>query len=92
LPPVAAEAAFTPKFAAAAPMPAVSGQKLPTWLLSMIFALVFVGVVYGVYRLVGRSPAQPATAVENPAAKPGAAANPIQRYIEISAVRFLEDP
>lgn len=73
-------------------MPAVSGQKLPTWLLSVIFALVFVGVVYGVYRFVGRAPAQPAAAVENPAAKPGAPANPIQRYIEISAVRFLEDP
>lgn len=73
-------------------MPAASGQKLPTWLLSLIFALVFVGVVYGVYRFVGRSPAQPAAAVENPAAKPGAPANPIQRYIEISAVRFLEDP
>jgi len=58
----------------------------------VIFALVFVGVVFGVYRLVNRTPAKPVAAVENPAAKPGAPANPIQRYIEISGVRFLEDP
>ena len=58
----------------------------------MIFALVFVGIVYGVYRIVGRSSAKPTASVENPAAKPNAPANPIQRYIEVSGVRFLEDP
>jgi hypothetical protein len=92
------ETAFAPKFSAfAAPDPKVSARRggipawLPTWLLTVIFALVFVGVVFGVYRIINRSPARPTTAVENPAAKPGTPANPIQRYIEISGVRFLED-
>ena len=30
--------------------------------------------------------------MENPAAKPGAPVNPVQRYIEVAGVRFLEDP
>jgi hypothetical protein len=58
----------------------------------VLFALVFVGVVFGVYRIVNRTPAQPSAAVQTPVSKPGAPANPIQRYIEISSVRFLEDP
>lgn len=58
----------------------------------MIFALVFVGVVFGTYRLINGAPAKPTAAVENPAAKPGAPANAIQRYVEISGVRFVEDP
>jgi hypothetical protein len=29
--------------------------------------------------------------VENPAAKPGAKTNPLQKYIEVSGVRFVED-
>jgi hypothetical protein len=58
----------------------------------VVFALVFAGAVFGVYRLVNRTPSKPTTAVENPAAKPGTAANPIQRYIEVSGIRFLEDP
>jgi hypothetical protein len=74
----------------------VPGGKLPTWLLSVIFALIFAAVVGGVYGLINharnQTPGRPTTAVENPAAKPGAAANPIQRYIEIAGVRFLEDP
>lgn len=44
------------------------------------------------YRLINRTPTRPTTAVENPAAKPGAPVNPVQRYIEVAGVRFLEDP
>jgi hypothetical protein len=29
--------------------------------------------------------------VESPAARPGAKANPLQKYIEVSGVRFIED-
>ena len=39
----------------------------------------------------GNGPAPTAT-VESPAAKPGRQTNPLQRYIEISGVRFVEDP
>lgn len=72
--------------------PPVARRSLPTWLLTLIFALAFVGVVFGIYKLVNRTPTKPSAVVENPAAKPGAPANPIQRYVEISGVRFLEDP
>jgi hypothetical protein len=64
---------------------------LPTWLLSVVFALVFAGLVFGVYKLINRAPTKPSAVVENPAAKPGAPANPIQRYIEVAGVRFTED-
>jgi hypothetical protein len=30
--------------------------------------------------------------VESPAAKPGAATNPWQKFVEVSGVRFVEDP
>ena len=39
----------------------------------------------------GRQRTAPAASVESPAAKPGAKANPLQKYIEISAVRFLQE-
>ena len=77
----------------APPVPAPRGG-LPTWLLTILFAFAFVGLVLGVYWLVSASRgtnAKPAAAVESPAAKPGAKASPYQKYIEISGVRFLED-
>jgi hypothetical protein len=76
-----------------APPPARKGlQALPTWLLTAVFALAFVAVVGGVYTLVGRSTsASPAATVENPAAKPGAKTSPLQKYIEVSGIRFTED-
>jgi hypothetical protein len=57
-----------------------------------VFALAFAGIVFGVYKLINRTPTKPTPVVENPAAKPGAPANPIQRYIEVAGVRFMEDP
>ncbi len=77
--------------------PRAPGAGLPTWLLTLVFALAFVGLVAGVYWTIGyfkggsQAAAPPAT-VESPAAKPGAKANPLQKYIEISGVRFAEDP
>jgi hypothetical protein len=68
---------------------------LPTWLMAALFALAFVGLGSGVYWLVGAgkgTSAKPAAAVESPAAKPGAKVSPFQKYIEISGVRFVEDP
>jgi hypothetical protein len=86
------QAAFSPKFAGPQANVPRKGPGLPTWLLTVIFALVFVGVVFGIYRLINHNPSKPTAAVENPAAKPGSPANPIQRYIEVSGVRFMEDP
>ncbi len=77
-----------------APPPPSSG--LPVWLLTVLFALATLGVVAGIVWTVGyfhnRPETKPSAATESPAAKPGAAANPLQRYIEISGVRFAEDP
>jgi hypothetical protein len=69
---------------------------LPTWLLTVLFALAFVGLVGGIYWLVqamrgGSQPSTPSAIVESPAAKAGAKANPLQRYIEVAGVRFVQD-
>lgn len=74
-----------------APPPAPK-RRLPTWLLTVIFAAVFGGIVFGAYKLINRTPTKPTPVVENPAAKPGAPVNAIQRYIEVAGVRFMEDP
>jgi hypothetical protein len=75
--------------------PPVARAGLPTWLLTILFALAFFGLVVGVYWLVGAARGtnpKPAAAVESPAAKPNAKTSPYQKYIEISGVRFLVDP
>ncbi|MGB9458552.1 MAG: hypothetical protein WCB12_21060 [Bryobacteraceae bacterium] len=71
-------------------------HALPVWLVTILSALAFVGVVAGVYWTVnyfhGGRHGRPPSTVESPAAKAGAAVNPVQKFIEVSAVRFLEDP
>jgi hypothetical protein len=69
---------------------------LPVWLLTVVFALAFVGLVFGIYWIVqvarGNSqPNTPSASVESPAAKSGAKTNPLQRYIEVAGVRFVQD-
>jgi hypothetical protein len=69
---------------------------LPTWLLTVVFALAFVGLVFGTYWIVqvvrgGSQPSKPPASVESPAAKSGAKTNPLQRYIEVAGVRFVQD-
>jgi hypothetical protein len=59
----------------------------------VLFAAVFIGVVLGIYWLV-RSPGQaaaPPSTVESPAAKSTAKSSPVQKYVEISGVRWTED-
>ncbi len=72
------------------------GARVPVWLVTVLSTLAFVGVVAGVYWTVNyfHSPrhGRPSSTVESPAAKAGAPVNPIQKFIEVSAVRFLEDP
>jgi hypothetical protein len=90
---------YPPAQAQAQPRPQAAGPGrfvLPVWLLTVVFALAFVGLVAGIYWVVqavrgGRQPSTPSVSVERPAAKAGVKANPLQRYIEVSGVRFVQD-
>ncbi len=68
---------------------------LPTWLMAIVFAFAFLGIAiagyWGISYRRGQTSAAPSASVENPSAKPGAKANPLQKYIEITGVRILED-
>jgi hypothetical protein len=94
------EPAPAPVFQAPAPVrrpPATArALGLPVWLATVLSAVVIVGLVAGMYWIVnslqGGRPARPTTAEESPGAKPGAPVSPIQKFIEVSSVRFLEDP
>jgi len=79
------------------PLPQEVGPSrfaLPVWLLTVISALAFGGLVGGIIWLIQRGSSQPATpsaSVESRAAKAGVKANPLQRYIEVAGVRFVQD-
>ena len=101
-PPPAFEPAHSqsPLFAAAPPPPPAQKQRagamLPTWALAALFALAFLGVGLGVYAIATRNRASnreaaAATNVDSPAAKPGTKVNALQKYIEVSGVRFSQD-
>jgi hypothetical protein len=83
---------YQPQYAPPAPAPRAG---LPTWLLTAAFTLAFVGLVGGIYWLVGSShggqAASPPANIENPAAKPVANTSPVQKYVEVSGIRFTED-
>ncbi|MGO9256675.1 MAG: hypothetical protein ACLQU1_10295 [Bryobacteraceae bacterium] len=69
-------------------------RGLPTWLMTVLFAVGFVVCVWGVYSLVGSSRGgaqKPSTTVESPAARHGAPTNAWQKFIEVSGVRFAEN-
>jgi hypothetical protein len=99
-PPVDRPAPPPPPFAAQAPVYAKPSSRsksaLMVALLAVGFAALFICVVGGIYWMLSRGKAQtastPAPMVESPAAKHGGPVNPFQKYIEISAVRFMEDP
>jgi hypothetical protein len=67
---------------------------MPTWLLTILCTAGFAALVVGAYWFFGssRRPATPSSTVESPAARPGTAASPWQKFIEVSGVRFVEDP
>src|ERR1022692_1882936 len=68
---------------------------LPTWLLTLLFAFAFLGVGAGVYFVVHyfRGGTQAAsTPAESTPAKGPAKPNPLQKYVEISGIRFVETP
>lgn len=97
-PPAAAPPPAVPSPPPAAPRAAPPPRGgLPTWLMSILFALAFIGLGLGVYWLIGyyrnpdRAPAQPAIAFETPSAKGKAKPNPVQQYIEVTGVRFIQN-
>jgi hypothetical protein len=73
-------------------------RGIPTWLLSIVFALAFVGLVGGVYwaiqHLKGdtRPVSASGIALETPSAKQGSRPNPYQKFIEVTGVRLYQDP
>src|SRR5664279_2017641 len=71
------------------PPPRGGGIHMPTWLMAMLFALGFVAVGGGVFWFINYQRSQkPSAVVESPAAKPGAKQNPLQKFIEVTGVRF----
>ncbi len=97
-PPSGAPAYAPAGYAAAYGAPAAPRAPLPTWLLTIVFALAFAGLVGGVYWVVGvtkrsnaGAAAKPRTAAEQFGVQPGATPSPYQKYIEISGIRFLEN-
>ena len=86
-----------PQYYQPPPPPPSRGLNLPIWLMTIVFAMAIAGVVLGIVWLTssnrgsaGTGPAPTAT-VESPAAKPGAKTSPIQKYIEVTGVRFVQD-
>jgi hypothetical protein len=95
----AATPAYTPP--AVAPVPSVQytapppSAGLPTWLLAILFAFAFVGIGAGVYWAInyfhgGTQAASPPVA--SVPAKALANKNPLQKYVEVSGIRFVETP
>jgi hypothetical protein len=68
--------------------------RMPVWLMTILFAFAFLGVGSGIYWLVGylrsNPPQSPSAMVESPAAKSGGKTSPLQKYIEVTGVRFIE--
>jgi hypothetical protein len=78
------------------PPPHPPSGGMPTWLMAIVFSMAFVGlgaaVYWGIDYLRSRPVSKPTAVVESPSAKPGTATNAYQKYIEISGMRFVEDP
>lgn len=81
-----------PQAALYAPPPPRPG--VPTWLLAILFAFAFLGVGAGVYWLVNyfRGGTQAASVpIETSAVKGHSKEHPLQKYVEVSGIRFVEN-
>lgn len=89
----------------AAPAPPPQGMPyappphtgVPTWLLAILFAFAFVGLGAGVYWAVsyfrgGAHAAGVSVPIETTAVKGHAKEHPLQKYVEVSGIRFVESP
>jgi len=99
LPVPAAPPVYTPPDVATLPPPQYAAPParagLPTWLLTFLFAFAFVGVGAGVYFAVhyfrGGTEAASVPVATVPVKSP-AKANPLQKYVEVAGLRFVENP
>jgi hypothetical protein len=68
---------------------------LPVWLLTIIFALGFLGLGAGVYWLVhnvhGSSQAATSAPIVDVSAKGSGQDHPLQKYVEVTGVRFMQN-
>ena len=71
---------------------------IPTWAMSILFALLFLAVGVGLYWAIeryrgGASPgaSAPAPKMESPAAK-GGKSHPLQKFIEVTGIRLVQGP
>jgi hypothetical protein len=85
--------AMSPMFQPAAPaapeyMPPPAAPGQPKWLTGVAIGVIVVMIACALYWFFGRSTSTSAV-IEAPAAKPGAAGEtPLQKYIEITGLRF----
>ena len=71
-----------------------SHTAVPTWLLAILFAFAFIGLGGGVYWLVHYFTGNKAsaTSAETIPAKVSGKEHAMQKYIEVSGIRFVENP
>ena len=69
---------------------------LPTWLLAIVFAFAFAGLGFGVYWLVdhfrGVDRASASNPLEPVPARTSAKEHPLQKYVEVTGIRFVQTP
>jgi hypothetical protein len=94
-PPPAAPQAIRPTSAPQAPpVPRQSGGHMPGWLMTLLFAFAFVGlgasIYWGYNYYAGRKQAgSPLPGAMEPAGAKGGKMHPLQKYLEVSGVRFV---
>jgi hypothetical protein len=84
-----------PQWQAPVPVPAAAKAGLPTWVLSIVFALAFIGLgaaIFFGYQYFGKGPRAERAGVTEPAAaarsKPS---NALQKYVEVVGIRLVHD-
>jgi len=87
-----------PAVAAVAAVPPAAGVPhagLPTWLMAIVFAFAFVGVGAGLYWIAhyfhGGNPAAASASIESVPVRAPVKAHPLQKYVEVTGIRFLQD-
>ena len=96
-PPARAQAPVQPVVPPGYYMQPQSSRGLPTWLLSIVFALAFVGLGAGVYWSIQHFKGESApvaasgTALENPASKAAPKPSPYQKFVEVAGVRLYQN-
>jgi outer membrane biosynthesis protein TonB len=97
-PPPPPQAAAPPSFYA--PPPERSGlSAMPTWLMSILFAVLFAGVVFGVYTLVQGSHKDASASAQDSsgalgttaATQAGASNNPLLKQVEVAGLRLTQN-